>query len=87
MGPSELYITGTLKNWTAVDTISNINVETLLINGRYDLITDVAVMPYFERIPKVKWVTLEKSSHMGHWEERLRFMEIVAGFLNAKRKT
>ncbi|KAL9087379.1 MAG: hypothetical protein Q9165_006676 [Trypethelium subeluteriae] len=84
MGPSELHVTGTLRDWTAVDDVHNIKVETLLINGRYDLIQDVAVMPYFERIPKVKWVTLEKSSHMGHWEERERYMDIVSNFLGVK---
>ena len=81
-GPSELISTGNLKTWSAVEEAHKIMVPTLLINGRYDEVQDVAVAPFFKRISKVRWVTLEKSSHMGHFEERERFMEIVGQFLN-----
>lgn len=27
--------------------------------------------PLFERIPRVKWITSENSSHIGHFEERV----------------
>ncbi|KAL2037445.1 hypothetical protein N7G274_009725 [Stereocaulon virgatum] len=81
-GPSELVSTGNLKNWSAIDEAHNIMVPTLLINGKYDEVQDVAVAPFFEQISKVKWVTLEQSSHMGHFEERKRFMEIVGRFLS-----
>ena len=64
-----------------MDEIHKINVSTLLINGRYDEVQDLAVMPFFERISKVKWITLENSSHMGHFEERGRYMEIMGAFL------
>ena len=66
-----------------MEQIHKINVSTLLINGRYDEVQDVAIQPYFERISKVKWITLENSSHMGHFEERERYMEILSSFLRA----
>lgn len=62
-----------------------INVETLLINGRYDEVQDIAVSPWFREIPKVKWIQLEKSSHMGHWEERERYMQICGAFLGSEK--
>ena len=34
-------------------------------------------------VSKVKWVTFSKSSHMPHWEERERYMQIVGDFLQA----
>ena len=36
---------------------------------------------YFEKVDKAKWFTFAESSHMPHWEERDRFMEVVRGFL------
>ena len=70
-----------------MDTIHNVQAATLLINGRYSLMQDIAIRPYFEQIPRVKWITLEKSSLMGHLEERERFTEVVASFLGADQKS
>ena len=80
-GPSELIATGNLKNWTALNVMKNIGVSTLLINGRYDEVTDLAVKPFFEHLSKVKWHVLENSSHMGHFEEKERYMKILYNFL------
>ncbi len=83
-GPSELMATGNLKDWTAIDQVHKIKASTLVINGQHDEVQDLAVMPFFERISKVKWITSEKSSHMGHFEERKRYMEILGQFLKSK---
>ncbi|KAJ7055561.1 proline iminopeptidase [Mycena amicta] len=81
-GPSEFYITGSLKTWSMLDDAHKITVPTLLINGAHDEARDSVVYPFFEKIfGPVRWVTLPESSHMAHWEERERFMELVAGFL------
>ncbi|KAJ7437365.1 hypothetical protein B0H11DRAFT_2362011 [Mycena galericulata] len=56
IGPSEFNITGTMKSWTVVDDLHKITAPTLLINGRYDDAQDVAVAPFFEKMPKIKWV-------------------------------
>ena len=45
---------------------------------------DFVVQPFFFKIPKVKWVTFEKSSHVAMWEERERFLEVVGSFLEAE---
>jgi pimeloyl-ACP methyl ester carboxylesterase len=70
-----------LKDWEGYSTAHKIEAETLLINGRYDEVQDVAVSPWFKRINKVKWVQLEKSSHMGQFEERERYMQSLSEFL------
>jgi pimeloyl-ACP methyl ester carboxylesterase len=41
-GPSELRITGSLKDWNVSSRLSEIRVPTLIISGRYDLFTPVA---------------------------------------------
>jgi pimeloyl-ACP methyl ester carboxylesterase len=76
-GGDQLKPTGGLKDWTIMEDIEQIKVETLLLLGRYDQVQDVAVTPYFERLPRVKWVTLENSSHLGFLEERERYMEVL----------
>ncbi|KAI4164236.1 MAG: hypothetical protein LQ342_002201 [Letrouitia transgressa] len=80
-GPSEFYVSGTLKTWNIVSQIQKIQCPTLLINGRYDEAQDEVVAPYFREIGKVKWIRFAESSHMPHFEEREVFMKVVAAFL------
>ncbi|KAF7356098.1 Proline-specific peptidase [Mycena venus] len=81
IGPSEFNITGTMREWSVVDNIHKISVPTFLLNGRYDDAQDVGVVPFFERIPKVKWVQFAESSHMPFFEEPERFLQVVGDFL------
>ncbi|KAF7337587.1 Proline iminopeptidase [Mycena sanguinolenta] len=80
-GPNEFDTTGSLKEWTMIPDAHKINVPTLLTNGRYDEAQDPTVAPFFHEIPHVKWAHFAESSHMSHFEERERFMEIVGNFL------
>jgi pimeloyl-ACP methyl ester carboxylesterase len=82
-GPSEFVILGSFKDWEGWSEGHKIEVPTLIINGRYDEATDLCMEPWFRTISKVRWVTLENSSHMGHWEDRDRFMEVCGGFLSS----
>ncbi|KAI0381274.1 proline-specific peptidase [Hypomontagnella monticulosa] len=83
-GHSEFDTVGTFKDWEGWKDAHNIQVETLLLNGRYDEVMDFVVEPFFKTINKVKWVTLENSSHTSFWEDRERFMELVGDFLSLK---
>ncbi|RPD67091.1 prolyl aminopeptidase-2 [Lentinus tigrinus ALCF2SS1-7] len=82
-GPSEFFITGSLKDWSMIDDAPKIEVPTLLLSGAYDEIPERAIMPFFKGIPKVKWFTFAESSHMPHWEEREKYMRIAADFLTS----
>lgn len=46
--------------------LSQINVPTLLYNGEYDTAGERVVMPFFEGIPRVRWITFPDGSHMMH---------------------
>ncbi|KAI0315990.1 proline iminopeptidase [Amylostereum chailletii] len=70
-----------LNKWSIVDRLHTVRVPTFVVNGRADIAQDFVVAPFFEKIPKAKWVTLERSSHMPFWEERPRFMQLVREFL------
>ncbi|KAI1174992.1 Alpha/Beta hydrolase protein [Nemania sp. FL0916] len=80
-GPSELVINGNLKDWDGTEDAKNINVDTLLMNGRYDEVGELCVEPWFRSIPRIKWVVYENSSHMPHLEERERYMQLVGTFI------
>ena len=80
-GTSKLNITGTLKDWSCLDQIHTITAPTLLTNGVEDEAQDVAVAPFFQKVPHVHWVTLAKSSHMAHFEERERYLTFVGELL------
>ncbi|TVY75753.1 L-amino acid amidase [Lachnellula suecica] len=82
-GPSEFVIIGSFKDWEGWREGHKIEVPTLILNGRYDEATDLCMEPWFRTIPKVKWVTFENSSHMAHFEDRERFMQVCGGFLLA----
>lgn len=80
-GPSEFFITGSLKNWDVVSDLHKINVPTLLTNGRWDGAQDSVMKKQFINIPKVKWVQFADSSHAPHYEETERYMDIIGSFL------
>ena len=84
-GPSEIHITGTLKDWTVIDELKHINARTLLLNGRYDEAQDLAMQPFFDIIPRVKWFQFAESSHMPQYEERELFLKVVGDFLTADK--
>jgi pimeloyl-ACP methyl ester carboxylesterase len=70
-----------MRDWEGWSKAHRIDVPTLLTNGRYDEVQDLCMKPWFDNIPKVEWMKFEDSSHMPHWEERERYMEVVGNFL------
>lgn len=62
-GPAEFVIVGSIKGYEGWKDAHKINVETLLINGKNDEVTDLAMYPWFKTIAKVRWVTLNGAHH------------------------
>ncbi|KAI2916075.1 hypothetical protein CBS63078_3253 [Aspergillus niger] len=81
LGPSEFWVEGSLKDWSALDHIHRIQVPTLVINGRYDEAQDSAVEPLFWGIDKVKWITLSEGSHCPQFDDREKYLQVVDEFL------
>jgi L-proline amide hydrolase len=82
-GPSEFHVIGTLKHWSIIDRLEQIDVPVLLISGRYDEATPATVQPYKDHIKDVRWEIFEHSSHMPHVEETDRYLDVVGRFLDA----
>ncbi|THH21390.1 hypothetical protein EW146_g148 [Bondarzewia mesenterica] len=82
-GPSEFYVTGSLKKWSIIDQIHTISYPTLLINGAEDEAQDESVTPFVRKLPKVKWVQFAGSSHTPFYEEKERYITVVDQFLTS----
>lgn len=80
-GPSEFYITGTLKDWDITDRLPEIHVPTLIISGRYDEATPAIAETLQRGIPGSEWVLFEKSGHFPQLEETERYLEVLKKFL------
>ncbi|KAI0975843.1 Alpha/Beta hydrolase protein [Xylaria arbuscula] len=82
-GPSELYISGSLRDWTCIPDLSGIKATTLLLNGDQDEAQDVAMQPFFDHIEKVKWVTISDAAHFAHVDQRDKYMQHLRAFLRS----
>jgi L-proline amide hydrolase len=81
-GPTEFHVIGSMKDWSIIDRLHNIDVPTLLISGRYDEAAPEVVQPFADHIPGAQWLIFEASSHMPHVEERTACMQAVSQFLD-----
>lgn len=81
-GPSEFFITGTLKDWTVQDRLGQIHVPTLVIGGRYDEATPEITGTIHRGIPRSEWLIFENSSHMPHLEETEPYLRQLEQFLD-----
>ena len=70
-----------MKGWTIENRVHQIKTPTLVINGKDDIAQDYVTRAYIGNIPGAKWTKFEESSHTPHFEEREKFMEVVAAFL------
>ncbi|GAB7356417.1 hypothetical protein MBLNU459_g7189t1 [Dothideomycetes sp. NU459] len=84
-GPSEFFVSGSLKTWDITSNLHKIKVPTLLINGKFDEAQDITMEPYFREITgKVKWVRFAESSHCPMLEETDGFVAAVGNFLESE---
>ena len=68
-GKSELFGTGTLKDWDVIPNLKTIGNETLILSGRLDESTPKMNELMNKEIKNSKWIVLEKSHHGGYAEE------------------
>ncbi|MFA6582892.1 MAG: proline iminopeptidase-family hydrolase [Elusimicrobiaceae bacterium] len=85
-GPSEFFVTGTLKNWDIRGRLGEIDVPTLILSGRYDESTPLVSGELHNGIRGSRWVMFEKSAHMPHVEETELYMKTLGNFLSEVEK-
>ncbi|ETS76084.1 hypothetical protein PFICI_11471 [Pestalotiopsis fici W106-1] len=87
-GPSLFDCIGTLVGWTGISRLPQITADTLVYNGEFDTSHDIAQEPFFELIPRVRWITFPNGSHFCHLDEgglRERVLKVVGRFLTHHR--
>ena len=68
--------TGPLQEWTIVDRLSKIQVQTSVANGGENNITkDYVIWPLLDGIPNVQHHKFEGSTHTPFLEERPAYIE------------
>jgi proline-specific peptidase len=81
-GTNEFNITGTLKDWSVVDRLGEIDVPTLILSGRFDESTPLINETIKKGIKGSERVMFENSSHTPHLEEPERYLKVLGDFLN-----
>jgi len=81
MGNPEVEVTGTLRDWTAVPRLPEIDVPTLVLAGEHDELQPVAWGPLAEHIPAVRVHVFAGASHTPFVELPQEYRAVVAPFL------
>jgi L-proline amide hydrolase len=81
-GPSEFHVTGTLREWSIVDRLGEIDVPTLVVTGEHDEATPAINRTVAEGIPGAESVVLEGASHMAHVEQTDDYLRLLDRFLS-----
>ncbi|MEU0093544.1 alpha/beta hydrolase [Kribbella sp. NPDC006257] len=82
-GMSHLVTVAELYN-SKLERLKELSQPSLLIEGIDDLATDpVSVDAYRNNVPGGRVVTFERSGHFPHFEEPIRYAELVGAFVNA----
>lgn len=83
LGPNELIVTGTMRDWDRTADLPRIDVPTLVTVGHHDEITPACAKTLHRGIPCSRLKVFEDSSHMAHLEEPAHFTEVTREFLRA----
>jgi L-proline amide hydrolase len=81
-GPSEFHCIGSAVGWTVTGRLPEIANPVLIVSGRYDEAGLPLQTTLLSGLPTAELTVFGESSHMPHWEERGRYMEVVGSWLN-----
>ena len=78
-----------MLGWSSIPRLHQIAVPTLLYNGEFDTSgRDCAQVPFFELIPRVRWITLAGAGHSAHMESgelRKKVFKLIGDFLSSEK--
>jgi len=81
-GPNEFAAVGSLKDWSVVDRLGEINVATLVISGEFDEATSECRQPFLDSIADVREVVVANASHVAMIEEPDAYFSALRAFLS-----
>ena len=80
-GPNEFHVVGTMKDWSIIDQLPQIEVPTLVVAGEFDEAQPIVWEPFVEHIPDVRSHVFPGASHCSHLEQPEEFRRVIADFL------
>jgi proline-specific peptidase len=80
-GPSEFHVTGTLREWSVVEGLGEIDVPTLVVTGEHDEATPAVNRTVADGIPGAESVIYPNASHMAHVEDTEGYVRLLDDFL------
>ncbi|MCG7597220.1 proline iminopeptidase-family hydrolase [Mycobacterium sp. PSTR-4-N] len=86
-GPNEFHVVGTLRDWSIIDRLPDIEAPTLVVAGEFDEATPATWRPYVEHIPDARGHVFAGCSHCSHLEKPEEFRAVVASFLTEHEDT
>jgi proline iminopeptidase len=81
-GPSEFFLTGTLKSYDCTGRLCELPCPVLFTCGQYDEATPGTTNWYSSLVPHSDVVVFENSAHMPHLEETGRYIEVLRKYLD-----
>jgi L-proline amide hydrolase len=82
VGPSDFNVTGNLLEWDVMPRLSEIDIPTLFLAGRYDEIVPDHVRDEHEQVAGSEFILFEDTAHLPFEEERERCMAALNDFFD-----
>ena len=82
IGPSDFHVIGNLLEWDVLGRLSEIEIPTLFLAGRYDEIVPDHVRAEHEQVAGSEFILFEDSAHLPFEEERERCMAALNDFFD-----
>jgi L-proline amide hydrolase len=82
-GPSEFHVVGTIRDWSVIDRLPEIQVPTLVVTGEHDEATPAINRTVSQGIPGAESVILDGCSHMAHVEQTEQYLALLDRFFSS----
>ena len=82
-GPSEFTVVGTLKDWSVMDRLGEIEKPALVVSGEHDELRPEHAREIAEALPDARLQILDGCSHLAFAEAPERFFAVANDFLDA----
>ncbi|PZE63113.1 proline iminopeptidase-family hydrolase [Curtobacterium sp. MCBD17_021] len=80
-GPNEFHVIGSLRDWSVIDRLDQVDVPTLVVAGEHDEATPATWQPFVEHIPGARQHVFPGASHCTHLEQPEEFRSVIGAFL------
>ncbi|KAJ5630179.1 hypothetical protein N7528_003836 [Penicillium herquei] len=85
LGPDEFNYVGFIAEWSIIPEIGKIKCRTVVINGENEGANDESMNLWTQNLSNCAGhVKFSKSTHMPHWKEREKFINVVGSFLTGR---